>query len=366
VSAVRLSDVGRSFGPVRAVEGVSFETPEGKVTTLLGPSGCGKTTTLRMVAGLERNDRGSIWIGGRLMSSPSENVFVPPERRNIGMVFQSYAIWPHMTVFENVAYPLRIRRRPGEEIRRRVVETLELLSMAGLAERPATALSGGQQQRVAIARALVFEPSILLMDEPLSNLDAQLRGEMRAQLRELRERLGITTLYVTHDQEEAMVLADTIAVMHEGRLVQQGPPQEIYHRPASRSVAAFFGAPNLLAGRVAEVLPRNEGSLARVAGAGWEAFCAAPPGARPGDAVTAVVRPEAIRMDEASSGANGPRGIVWRGRVRHRSFRGNRCVFAVAAGEGLLLYADGPSESRFGEGDEVTLSVAPERVWLVR
>jgi iron(III) transport system ATP-binding protein len=340
---------------------VSLEAAEGKFLTLLGPSGCGKTTTLRMIAGLERNDAGSIRIGGRLVSSPEESVFVPPERRNIGMVFQSYAIWPHMSVFENVAYPLRIRRRPKDEIRRRVAETLELLSMDGLAERPATALSGGQQQRVAIARALVFEPSILLMDEPLSNLDAQLRGEMRVQLRELQQRLGITTLYVTHDLEEAMVLADTIAVMHGGRLVQLGSPEEIYHRPASRSVAAFFGTPNLLAGRVAEVRRESERTLARVSGAGWEGFCLAPSDVRPGEEVTAVVRPEAIQM----AGASSPAHIAWRGTVREGSFRGNRSVLSVAVGS-VLLQVDAPPHLRFAEGEEVALSVSPESVWLVR
>ena len=361
MSAVRLSEVSKSFGSVRAVDGVSFEAAEGKFLTLLGPSGCGKTTTLRMIAGLERNECGLIEIGGRSMSQPDENVFVPPERRNIGMVFQSYAIWPHMSVFENVAYPLRIRKRSQGEIRRRVSETLELLSMNGLAERMATALSGGQQQRVAIARAIVFEPSILLMDEPLSNLDAQLRGEMRTQLRELQERLGITTLYVTHDQEEAMVLADTIAVMHQGRLVQFGPPEEIYHRPASRAVAAFFGAPNLLKARIAEVRREREGAIARVSGAGWEGFCSAPSDARPGEEVTAVVRPESIRMSRTPSSG----GISWRGRIRDGSFRGNRRVFSVAAGD-LLLHVDASSDLRFSEGEEVTLNVSTESVWLVR
>ncbi|HJS75213.1 MAG TPA: ABC transporter ATP-binding protein [Vicinamibacteria bacterium] len=361
MSSVQLSEVGKSYGPVRAVEGVSFEAAEGKFLTLLGPSGCGKTTTLRMIAGLERNDSGSIRIGGRLMSSPEESVYVPSERRNIGMVFQSYAIWPHMSVFENVAYPLRIRKRAKDEIRRRVSETLELLSMDGLAERPATDLSGGQQQRVAIARALVFEPSILLMDEPLSNLDAQLRAEMRAQLRELQQRLGITTIYVTHDLEEAMVLADTIAVMHGGRLVQLGSPEEIYHRPASRSVAAFFGTPNLLAGRVAEVRRERERTMALVSGAGWEGFCLAPADVRPGEEVTAVVRPEAIQMARAPS----PAHIAWHGTVREGSFRGNRSVLSVAVGD-VLLHVDAPPNLQFAEGEEVALSVSPESVWLVR
>ncbi len=356
--------MSKSFGAVRAVAEVSFDAEEGEFLTLLGPSGCGKTTTLRMIAGLERNDGGRIQIGDRVMSSPEDGVFVPPERRNIGMVFQSYAIWPHMSVFDNVAYPLRVRKRPADEIRRRVGETLELLSMNGLSERQATALSGGQQQRVAIARALVFEPSILLMDEPLSNLDAQLREQMRVQLRELQQRLGITTVYVTHDQEEAMVLADTIAVLHEGRLVQFGPPEEVYHRPASRTVAAFFGAPNLLAGRVTEIRRENEKTLARIAGEGWEGWCAGPGDVRAGEEVTAIVRPEAIEMSReprSSSGAD----IVWSGRIQEGFFRGSRRFFAVAVG-GILFHVDGPPDRKFSEGEGVTLTVHSENTWVVR
>jgi len=364
VSAVRLSGVSKTFGAVRAVDKVSLEAEEGRFLTLLGPSGCGKTTTLRMIAGLERNDGGRIQIGDKVMSSPEEGVFVPPERRNIGMVFQSYAIWPHMTVFDNVAYPLRIRRRPADEIRRRVGETLALLSMNDLSERQATALSGGQQQRVAIARALVFEPSILLMDEPLSNLDSQLREQMRVQLRELQQRLGITTVYVTHDQEEAMVLADTLAVLHAGRVAQLGPPEEVYHRPQSRTVAAFFGMPNLLPGRVADVRREKENGFARIEGNGWEGWCAAPGDVRTGEEVTAVVRPEAIDMSReprSSSGAD----LVWSGRIQEGFFRGSRRFFAVAVGD-LLFHVDGPPDRRFGEGESVTLSARRENTWVVR
>ena len=364
MSAVRLSGVSKSFGAVRAVDEMSLDAEEGKFLTLLGPSGCGKTTTLRMIAGLERNDGGRIQIGERVMSCPEERVFVPPERRNIGMVFQSYAIWPHMSVFDNVAYPLRIRKRPADEIRRRVGETLELLSMTGLSERQATALSGGQQQRVAIARALVFEPSILLMDEPLSNLDAQLREQMRIQLRELQERLGITTVYVTHDQEEAMVLADTIAVLHEGRLVQLGPPEEVYHRPASRTVAAFFGTPNLLLGRVTEIRREKEKTLARIAGAGWEGWCLSPSDVRAGEEVTAVVRPEAMEMSRERSSSSSTE-LVWSGRIKEGFFRGSRRLFAVQVGE-ALFYVDGPPDRRFSEGERVTLRVPSESTWVVR
>src|SRR6185295_1027559 len=242
---VGVEEVSKRFGTVAAVDRVSLVVPDGRLVILLGPSGCGKTTTLRMIAGLEQNDAGRISIGERVVSDAARGLFVAPERREIGMVFQSYAIWPHMTVFANVAYPLEVRRRPSAEVRERVLDTLRLMQMEHLTGRPATALSGGQQQRVAIARALVFRPRVLLMDEPLSNLDAQLREQMRLEIRALQQRLGITTIYVTHDQEEAMVLSDEIAVMHEGRVLQRADPQTIYTRPANRTVAAFVGTPNL-------------------------------------------------------------------------------------------------------------------------
>src|SRR5690349_2464220 len=229
-------------GTVQAVRGVSFEIPPGRFFTLLGPSGCGKTTTLRCVAGLERPSAGRITMNGAVLADAADDTFVPAFRRDIGMVFQSYAIWPHMSVFTNVAYPLEVRRRPSAEVRERALAALRLVQMEHLAERPATALSGGQQQRVAIARALVFQPRVL------------------------QQRLGITTIYVTHDQEEAMVLSDEIAVMHEGRVLQTAAPEALYARPANRTVAAFFGAPNLLAAKTREVRRGADAALARVEG----------------------------------------------------------------------------------------------------
>ena len=247
---------------------------EGEFVTLLGPSGCGKTTTLRMVAGLEQNTGGRISIGDRVVSDAERGLFVPAEHRALGMVFQSYAIWPHMTVFENVAYPLRVRRVRGAEIRERVLETLRLVEMEDYADRPAPALSGGQQQRVAIARALVFEPALLLLDEPLSNLDARLRTQMGSEFRALQKRLGITSLYVTHDQEEAMVLSDRVVVMEAGRVLQTGTPEEIYQRPHSRAVAAFFGSPNLLPAIVVACARLGDGEFElSVQGSGWEGMC---------------------------------------------------------------------------------------------
>ncbi len=250
MTSVQIRAVCKAFGKVTVVDHLDLEVPAGALATLLGASGCGKTTTLRMVAGLERPASGEICIGGETVCGP--RVFVPPEQRQIGMVFQSYAIWPHMTVFENVAYPLRVRRVGGAGLRRRVTEALRMVQLDHLIARYPSQLSGGQQQRVALARALVFEPQVLLLDEPLSNLDAKLREEMRVEIRDVQRRLGITTLYVTHDQHEALAVSDVVAVMDRGRLVQVGSPTEVYERPQSRFVAGFLGWSNLLEGVVAD------------------------------------------------------------------------------------------------------------------
>src|ERR1700722_16801922 len=276
MSNVVLEKVSRRFGDFAAVSDVDLRVSEGEFVTLLGPSGCGKTTTLRMVAGLEQNTGGRISIGNELVSDATSRVFVPSERRRLGMVFQSYAIWPHMTVFENVAYPLRVRRRSAADVHDLVLKALRLVEMERFAERPAPALSGGQQQRVAIARALVFEPKVLLLDEPLSNLDAKLRLQMGDEFRAIQKRLGMTTLYVTHDQSEAMALSDRVVVMDRGRIQQVGAPEEIYRYPANRTVAAFFGTPNLLDAEV-EACARIDARRVRleVVGQGWRGPCEA-------------------------------------------------------------------------------------------
>src|SRR6516165_2624871 len=242
-----------------AVDGVSFDVPAGEIVVLLGPSGCGKTTTLRCVAGLEHPTGGRISIGDRVVSEPERGLLLSPRERDIGMVFQSYAVWPHMTVRQNVAYPLKHRRNGangarGGDINAKVDETLELVGLGDYAERPVTSLSGGQMQRVALARSLVYRPQLLLLDEPLSNLDAQLRLRLRDDLRRIIKETGVTALYVTHDQAEAVVLGDRIGVMRDGKLLQMASADEIYNRPADLFVANFTGASNLLAGRV---LARN-------------------------------------------------------------------------------------------------------------
>jgi iron(III) transport system ATP-binding protein len=360
---VAVEGVSKHFGAVRAVDGVSLTVSDGQLLTLLGPSGCGKTTTLRMIAGLEQNDAGRITIADRVVSDAARGLFVAPERREIGMVFQSYAIWPHMTVAANVGYPLEVRRRPSAEVRERVATTLRTMQMEHLADRPATALSGGQQQRVAIARALVFQPRVLLMDEPLSNLDAQLREQMRLELRALQQRLGITTVYVTHDQEEAMVLSDEIVVMHEGRVLQSAPPEAIYARPATRTVAAFFGTPNLLPAKVREVTRESGETFVRVDGEGWEGWCTAPASARPADVVTVVVRPEVVRFSSARP-SPGP-GISWTGVVRQRIFRGARNLYTVETGA-LPMTVDAPPDQAMAVGSAVALTVDRAHAWAVR
>ena len=279
------------------------------------------------------------------------------------MVFQSYAIWPHMTVFDNVAYPLRIRRRPRSEIRERVQAALRLVEMEGFADRPAPALSGGQQQRVAIARALVFEPEVLLLDEPLSNLDARLRTQMGDEFRALQKRLGITSLYVTHDQEEAMALSDRVVVMQAGRILQVGTPEEIYQRPTSRAVAAFFGSPNLLD---AKVTGCNRGPDSKfeltVAGLNWTGHCLAGEPFATGEPVLVLVRPENMRVD-GNAGNGSP--MTWSGRITDAIFRGPRRSMVVET-EGLRLTVEAPALLRARVGDEITLKVPHAGAWAIR
>ena len=305
---------------VHAARDVSFEVPAGKLFTLLGPSGCGKTTTLRSIAGLERPAAGEIRVGGEVMCA--SGVFVPPNRRGLGMVFQSYAIWPHMTVFENAAFPLRISKRFSKEKVMRVLRTVALEELAG---REATKLSGGQQQRLALARALVMEPRLLLLDEPLSNLDAKLRERMRFELKRLQRELGITTVYVTHDQSEALALSHAIAVMNAGRIEQTGSPRDIYERPRNRFVADFVGSSNFLEARVLG----REGDFYRVSSqiGGMKVHATEPLAID--EIVSISLRPEDIELSESpSDGENS-----WQGTVYQKVFLGESVDFQVAIGD---------------------------------
>ncbi|MBV8925773.1 MAG: ABC transporter ATP-binding protein [Bradyrhizobium sp.] len=359
MSNVVLEKVSRTFGEFAAVSGVDLRVNEGEFVTLLGPSGCGKTTTLRMVAGLEQNTGGRISIGGRVVSDAARDLFVPAEHRALGMVFQSYAIWPHMSVFDNVAYPLRVRRVGRSDMRRRVLEALQLVEMADYADRPAPALSGGQQQRVAIARALVFEPALLLLDEPLSNLDARLRAQMGSEFRALQKRLGITSLYVTHDQEEAMALSDRVVVMQAGRVLQIGAPEDIYQRPASRDVANFFGSPNLLPATVVSCARLSDADFAlSVRGSAWEGTCHAGEARAVGAEVLVLVRPESMRLAEGTAPATG----ALSGRVVQSSFHGARRAVTVEV-HGSLMHAEVPATASLSE--QVTFTIDEKAAWAL-
>ncbi len=363
--AVKVRAVVKEFGKanVRAVDGVSFDVEQGELLVLLGPSGCGKTTTLRMIAGLEEPDAGEIWLGDRLVSSAERNVFVPTEKRNIGMVFQSYAIWPHMTVFDNVAYPLRVRHVKQGEVHERVTRTLDLVGLQGLARRSATELSGGQQQRVALARALVFEPRLLLLDEPLSNLDAKLRVRMRTELRHLQLQTGITTVFVTHDQAESMALADRIIVMNKGNIEQVGNPEEIYERPRSQFVSEFVGSINVFHAEVAEVAASASGERDLVTvrrGAQW-IRCHASPEAnlRLGQRVLISIRPEKLSL--APSRTVGTQLNVWEGRVATAAYYGDHREYDIQVDDQLLKVMT-PAATVVDRGDEVFVVCPPQEV----
>ncbi len=359
--SVALKSVGRQFAGVTAVDDVDLTVEHGEFVTLLGPSGCGKTTTLRMVAGLEQNDTGSIAIGDRVVSDARAALFVPPDQRKLGMVFQSYAIWPHMTVFDNVAYPLSVRGMSKSQTRDKVMAALRLVEMEAYAERPAPALSGGQQQRVAIARALVFEPEVLLLDEPLSNLDARLRTQMGEEFRALQRRLKITTLYVTHDQEEAMALSDRVVVMQKGRVLQSGTPEAIYRRPQSRDVAAFFGTPNLVEATVTACRADSGGDFVlAVEGAGWRGECRAGRSFNAGDAALIVLRPEDITLGE--SAGNGL--LAWRGKVIDGVFRGPRRSLTVETA-GFTFHVECPAMRSARIGEAVTLLADASDAWAI-
>ncbi len=347
-----------SVGTVQAVRGVSFEVPRGQTLTLLGPSGCGKTTTLRCIAGLEPLDGGEIILDGVLVDSAARDIHAPPYHRPIGMVFQSYAIWPHMTVFDNVAYPLTVvRPRPARtEIAEQVLDTLRLVKMEALAKRPVPELSGGQQQRVALARALVAKPTLLLLDEPLSNLDAKLRERMRDELRSLITTLCLTALYVTHDQLEALAMSDRIAVMDRGVIVQTGSPREIYSRPGHRFVADFVGAANFFEGTLSGG-PDGDVSLVALDGGILLACRPSPQAQSPtlGARVLVVIRPEDVVVSRTPDGT----ANVLEAGVEQVTYLGSFVECRATAPCGLV-HARAHSAQDLRRGERVFLKLPPE------
>ena len=342
---VRIAGLSKRYADVAAVEDLHLEVAPGELVALLGPSGCGKTTTLRLLAGFLRPEAGEIWVGERCISSPA--AVVPPERRRMAMIFQSYALWPHMTVEENVAYGLRFKAElPRAERDRRVARILKVVQLAGFEARYPGELSGGQQQRVAVARALVIEPEILLLDEPLSNLDANLREEMRFEIRRLHEAFGITTLYVTHDQAEAMVISDRVAVLNNGRVAQIGTPEDLFRRPRSRFVAQFIGNTNLV-----EATATGAATVAK----GAVSLRIAADGLAPGERVLVSIRPHEIKLGAGNGAEN-----LLRATVRRASYLGTAIDYEMGVeASDLVLRVTAPVSSRFKSGDAATLAIDP-------
>ncbi len=348
------------FGSDRAVDGVSFGVPKGKFLTLLGPSGCGKTTTLMSIAGLHTIDAGQISVGGMVYTAPDRGLFLPPEKRDIGMVFQSYAIWPHMTVAQNVAYPLEIRKVARDEIEARVAAVLKLVGLTRMADRLATQLSGGQQQRAALARAIVSRPRLLLFDEPLSNLDLKLREQMRLELKRIQHEVGITSIYVTHDQAEALVMSDEIIVMSKGRIQQRGGPREIYARPANAYVSNFIGAANLLKGRVLSVTAPGRGQVEIAGPCKVEVACKLSAGMAAGAEAVISVRPENVEATRQNGGAP-----ALEGEVIQAIFLGNCVDCRVRWGEFEWKVMAHP-RSALKAGEKVYLRLDPEHTLAVQ
>ena len=337
MSEVRIEHVFKRFGDVTAVSDFDLTVKDGEFVSLLGPSGCGKTTSLRMIAGFERATEGEIYIGDHCVSSHIKNTFVPPEKRDIGMVFQSYAVWPHMTVTENVAYPLKIQKVPKEERAARVAEMLKLVHLDEYGSRYPHQLSGGQQQRVALARALVMRPGLLLLDEPLSNLDAKLRESMRFEISSIQKELGITVIYVTHDQSEAMTMSDRVVVMSRGVIQQIGTPYEIYRNPANKMVADFIGLVNFVEGEV-------QGDRVYISGTG----VSFPNTSGITGSATIAVRPENITMSRTSGAIEGT--------LVHRFYLGDAVDYRVQCKHHVIrVIVKGAELKEFTDGEKVYL-----------
>lgn len=355
---LKIKSLVKQFGASRAVDSMSLEIREGELVTFLGPSGCGKSTTLRCIAGLESPTDGEIWIDDKVVSAPKRGIDVPPEKRQLGMVFQSYALWPHMTVLENVAYPLKAQKRAPAEVDSRARAALDLVGLTKYGSAKPGNMSGGQQQRVALARALASECRVLLFDEPLSNLDVRLRESMRTEIRDIQQRLGITSIYVTHDQAEALAISDRIVVMNQGRIEQVGGPREIYEQPATPFVATFLGSVNLI-----PVLSQSfdgdfstyrmpSGAWVRVSSERRNAIVASP---------QLGLRAELLRLTRSAEAAE---ANAWPAVVRRAVFLGDSSEYTLDM-SGQEIKARVPAYVRFRAGDSVFVSIAPQDCFIV-
>ena len=356
---IEIKNLFKRFKNVVAINHIQLEVQKGEMLTLLGPSGCGKTTTLRCIAGLEKPEEGDIVIDGKAMLSQG---FVPPSKRGIGMVFQNYAVWPHMKVFNNIVYGLKIERISRQKIKERAQQVVSLVGLKGLEDRYPAQLSGGQQQRVALARALVSNPKVLLLDEPLSNLDAKLREELRFEIKSLVRRMGITAVYVTHDQAEAMVISDRIAVMNSGNIVQIGTPQEIYKNPVNKFVADFIGTMNFISGKVVEVLPDSQ-TVYVSTGFSDRMVCMTPDSTvvSPGAQIYASIRPEDVQVFTEPLQ---DRDNVFKGTIAHKAYLGNFLFFFVKVNETMIRVQVAhhlPQE----EGQELYLFLDPQKCMIL-
>jgi iron(III) transport system ATP-binding protein len=357
---IEIHNLFKRFKNVVAINHIQLEVNQGEMLTLLGPSGCGKTTTLRCIAGLERPDEGDIVIDGKPMLSQG---FVHPSKRGIGMVFQNYAVWPHMKVYNNIVYGLKIQRLSRQSIREKAQKVLELVGLSGLEDRYPGQLSGGQQQRVALARALVGNPKVLLLDEPLSNLDAKLREELRFEIKSLVRRMGITSVYVTHDQAEAMVISDRVVVMEAGNVIQIGPPEEIYEKPANRFVADFIGTMNFMSGEIVEVPANtNEAYVRTEFSARLRCTKSDEKALKTGDKVFASIRPEDVKIFDAppQTGDN-----IIKGTIVHRAYLGNFLYFFVNVND-TTIRVQVPHNVPKEEGQQLYLSLEPHKCMILR
>jgi iron(III) transport system ATP-binding protein len=358
VPEIHVSSLVKQFGEQRALDHVGFDVHEGELFTLLGPSGCGKSTTLMSIAGFQTPEEGRIAVGDETFFDASRRLSVPAEQRNLGIVFQSYAVWPHMTVFDNLAFPLKVRRLAKRDIRSRVEDVLELVEMSQYVKRYPHQLSGGQQQRVALARALAYSPSVLLLDEPFSNLDAKLRERARAWVKELQSTLGLTTIFVTHDQDEALSMSDRVAVMNVGEVQQIGTPEEVYRHPANRFVAEFVGRVNLIAGVVAS---RDGGNVVLQIPDSSHRLAVASNGAPVSETVTVAVRPEAMTLLPEDDGTfNGTN--TWEADVHTVAFLGDHYEYELNAGPVALV----AQSSRRVDGARLKVHIPPDACAVVR